>query len=134
MSAENKRGFERVRALSKVKLPGESHWTECSNSNISGSGLFFETAKELKAGDFVTLQFMLHAETTAISNVHFFASAKVVRVTPGENYFHTAVEFIIDDAVRKEILKVIEVIKSQQLKVDRPTSIEAVLQKNKPAP
>ena len=132
MPGENKRRFERVRAQAKVKLPGETEWSECNNSNISGSGLFFDTAKELKSGDFVTMQFMLHTESTAIANVHFFASAKVVRVIPRENSFQTAVEFIIDDLVRKEILKVIEIIKSQNLKVDRPTTIEAVLQKNKP--
>jgi Tfp pilus assembly protein PilZ len=132
MPLENKRRFERIQSHTKVKLPGESGWAECYNSNISGSGLYFDTAKQLQVGDFVNLQFMLHTESTAIANVHFFASAKVVRVIPGENIFQTAVEFIIDDAVRKEILKVIEIIKGQNLKVDRPTATEAVLQKNKP--
>lgn len=132
MSRENERRFERVNAHVKVKLPGETEWAECENSNISGSGLFFNTARQLQVGDFVTLQFMLHTESTAIANVHFFASAKVMRVKAGGNTFQTAVEFIIDDAVRKEILKVIEIIKSQNLKIDRPTTIEAVLNKNKP--
>jgi hypothetical protein len=132
MSGENKRRHERVKVEAKVKLPGDTAWAECKNSDVSGSGLLFETGKELQSGDFVTLQFMLHTQSGVVANVHFFASAKVIRTKPKDNTFEIAVEFIIDESVRKEILKVVEIIKSQQLKVDRPTSIEAVLHKDKP--
>jgi hypothetical protein len=134
MAKENKRRYERVKVNAKVKLPGDSGWAECENSDVSGSGLFFETAKELKAGDFVTLQFMLHSQAHTIANTHFFASAKVVRILPKEDNFQIAVEFIIDETVRKEILKAVEMIKGQNLKVDRPTTLQAILQKTKQEP
>jgi len=131
MAKENKRKFERVKVNTKVKLPGDIEWAECQNSDVSGSGLSFETGKQLKAGDFVTLQFMLHSESHVNANVHFFASAKVVRITPSADNFQIAVEFIIDDSVRKEILKTVEAIKSSKLRVERPTTMQAVLQKDK---
>jgi hypothetical protein len=131
MSPENQRRFERVNATAKVKLPGETAWTECDNSNVSGAGLFFETSKQLQPGDFVTLQFMLQAEAGSVANVHFFASAKIVRILPKGDKFQIAVEFIIDEAVRKEILKVVETIKSHNMKIERPTTSEAVLRKTK---
>jgi hypothetical protein len=36
------------------------------------------------------------------------------------------------EEVRKEILKLIEMIKSQNLKVERPTTLDAVVRKIKP--
>jgi hypothetical protein len=129
MVKDNKRKYERVKVNAKVKLPGDPGWAECENSDVSGSGLFFETAKELKAGDFVTLQFMLQSQANTVANTHFFASAKVVRIVPKKNNFQIAVEFVIDDAVRKEILKAVEIIKGQNLKVDRPTTLQAILKK-----
>jgi hypothetical protein len=132
MVKENKRRYERVQVNTKVKLPGDSVWSECQNSNVSGSGLFFETGKELKPGDFVTLQFMLHSDISSNANIHFFASAKVVRIEPKDDNFQIAVEFIIDEAVRKEILKAVETIKSSKMKVERPTTMQAILQKDKP--
>jgi hypothetical protein len=129
---QDKRKYERVKVNTKVKLPGDTEWAECLNSDVSGSGLSFQTEKKLQPGDFVTLQFMLHSEASVTANTHFFASAKVVRIVPGENIFRIAVEFIIDEAVRKEILKVVEMIKSQNLKVERPSSIATVLRKNVP--
>jgi len=132
MAKENKRRHERVKVNTKVKLPGDTAWAECRNSDVSGSGLFFETGKQLKTGDFVTLQFMLHSESHVNANIHFFASAKVVRIQPKEDNFQIAVEFIIDEEVRKEILKAVEAIKSSQMRVDRPTTMQAVLLKDKP--
>jgi hypothetical protein len=131
MVDENKRRFERVNATARVKLPGDAGWTECDNSNVSGAGLFFETSKQLQTGDFVTLQFMLQSESGSVANIHFFTSAKVVRIEPRGDKFQIAVEFIIDDAVRKEILKVVETIKSHNLRVERPTTAEAILHKEK---
>lgn len=131
--AANKRKYERVDACVKVKLPGDSAWAECSTSNVSAGGLFFETAKHLNVGDFVMLQFMLQSKSGTISNVHFFASAKVVRVEEKNGNYNTAVEFVIDEDVRKELLKLIEMIKGQNLKVERPTTTNAVLGKVKPS-
>jgi hypothetical protein len=74
---------------------------------------------------------MLQAESGSVGNVHFFASAKVVRVEPRGEKFQTAVEFIIDETIRKEILKVVAAIKGHNLKVDRPTSTDAILHKDK---
>jgi len=132
MGEENKRRFERVETNVKVKLPGDAAWIECTTSNVSGGGLLFIAPKQLKLGDFVTLQFMLQSKTGTLSNVHFFAPAKVIRVTPKDAAFQIAVEFIVDDDVRKEILKIVEVIKSQNMKIDRPTTHDAVLNKIKP--
>jgi hypothetical protein len=127
MEPENKRRFERVNATAKVKLPGDTAWIECDNSNVSGAGLFFESSRQLQPGDFVTLQFMLQAESGSVANIHFFASAKVARIQPKGDKFQIAVEFIIDETVRKEILKVVETIKSNSMKIERPTSTTAVL-------
>ena len=132
MGDTNQRKFERVETHVKVKLPGDAAWTECINANVSGGGLFFEAAKPLNTGDFVNLQFMLQAKSGSLSNVHFFASAKVIRITPGNKGFHVAVEFVVDEDVRKEILKLIQMIKSENLKVERPTTHDAVLHKLKP--
>jgi Tfp pilus assembly protein PilZ len=133
MDGADKRKHERVDTSVKVKLPGDTIWTECATSNVSAGGLFFQTAKQLIVGDFVTLQFMLQAKVGTFANVHFFASAKVVRTTPKDDAFQIAVEFIVDEDVRKEIQKLVEMIKSQNLKVDRPTAIDAVLHKLKPS-
>ena len=102
MGEENQRKFERVETHVKVKLPGDVAWTECINSNVSGGGLFFDSAKQLSMDDFVNLQFMLQAKSGSLSNVHFFASAKVVRIAPKNDIFQIAVEFIVDEEVRKE--------------------------------
>ena len=132
MGVENKRRYERVETNVKVKLSGDTEWMECTTSNVSGGGLFFVAPKQLSPGDFVTLQFMLQSKSGTMSNVHFFTPAKVIRVLPKGAAFQIAVEFIVDDDVRKEILKIVEVIKSQNLKVDRPTTHDAVLNKIKP--
>jgi hypothetical protein len=130
MGEKNQRKFERVETHVKVKLPGDATWTECINANVSGGGLFFESAKLLNTGDFVNLQFMLQAKSGTLSNVHFFASARVVRIVPKNDIFHIAVEFIVDEDVRKEILKMIEIIKSQSLIVGRPTAGDVLFRKN----
>jgi Tfp pilus assembly protein PilZ len=132
MEDTNQRKFERVETQVKVKLPGETTWTECTNANVSAGGLFFKSAKQLTIGNFVNLQFMLQAKSGTLSNVHFFASARVVRITPENMGFQVAVEFIVDEDVRKEILKLVEMIKSQNFKVDRPTTLDAVFHKRKP--
>jgi hypothetical protein len=132
MTAEDKRRHERVDTNIKVKLPGDTEWCECSTSNVSAGGLFFESARQLNVGDIVTLQFMLHAESGTLANVHFFASARVVRIAPKADMFQIAVEFIIDEDVRKEILRMVEMIKSDNLKVNRPTMLDEVLHKSKP--
>jgi hypothetical protein len=129
MNRENERRYERVETNVKVKLPGDTTWIECMTSNISGGGLFFEAARQLIIGDFVALQFMLQSKSGTISNVHFFASAQVVRVIPKADIYKIAVEFILDDYVRKEILQLIEMIKSQSLRLDRPTIDDALFRK-----
>ena len=78
MMGENKRRYERVETNVKVMLPGDAAWTECASCNVSGGGLFFESARQQKIGDLVTLQFMLQAKTRTMSNVHFIVSAKVI--------------------------------------------------------
>lgn len=132
MGEEEKRRFERVDTSVKVKLPGDSAWTECTTSNVSGGGLYFESSKQLSMGDLVNLQFMLQTRQGTLANVHFFASARVVRIEPKNNIFRVAVEFIVDQDVRKEILKLVEAIKSQNLKIDRPTTQDAVLHRKIP--
>ena len=131
MNGADRRKHERVDTNVKVKLPGDATWTECTTSNVSSGGLFFQAAKQLNVGDFVTLQFMLQAKIGTLANVHFFASAKVVRTIPKDDAFQIAVEFVVDEDVRKEIHKLVELIKSQNLKVDRPTTLDAVLHKIK---
>jgi len=129
MNRENKRKHNRVEANVKVKLSNDTTWIECMTSNVSGSGLFFEAARQLSIGDFVALQFMLQSKSGTISNVHFFASARVVRVIPKADIYKIAVEFILDDYIRKEILQLIEMIKSQGLKVDRPSINDTLFRK-----
>jgi len=133
MGRAEKIKYERVDTNVKVKLPGGSGLSECISSNVSAGGLCFDNLRLLTVGDFVTLQFMLQAKIGTFANVHFFASAKVVRTTPKDDAFQIAVEFIVDEDVRKEIQKLVEMIKSQNLKVDRPTAIDAVLHKLKPS-
>jgi Tfp pilus assembly protein PilZ len=130
MSAEQRK-YERVDACVKVKLPGDSDWTECTTSNVSAGGLFFETARKLNMGDIVMLQFMLQSTSGTISNVHFFASAKVVRINEKGGIYSIAVEFVIDEDVRKEIRKLVEMIKGQNLKIERPTTLDALLKNPK---
>ncbi|HMK56538.1 MAG TPA: PilZ domain-containing protein [Dissulfurispiraceae bacterium] len=132
MGAEEKRKYERVDTTVKVKLSGDADWTECTTSNVSAGGLFFESARSLNIGDTVSMQFMLQSKAGTLGNVHFFVSAKVVRIIPYCGAFQIAVEFIIEDDVRKEILKLIELIKGQNLKVERPTTLDAVFHKKKP--
>ncbi len=132
MDRENTRRHERVDTNVKVKLPGDTTWTECATSNVSGSGLFFEAARQLSVGDFVALQFMLQSKAGTASNVHFFASAQVIRVIPRADIYQTAVEFILDDDLRKEILKMIMMIKSQNLRVNHPTISNKLFGKIKP--
>jgi hypothetical protein len=104
MNRENKKRYERIETNVKVKLPGDTTWIECIASNVSGSGLFFETERQLNIGEFVSLQFMLPSKSRTIPNVHYFASARVVGVIPKSDIYTTAVKFILDDYVRKEIL------------------------------
>jgi hypothetical protein len=104
MNRENKRRYERVETIVKVKFPGNTAWIECMASNVSGGGLFFEAARQLSIGDFVALQFMLQSKSRTIPNVHFFGSARVVGVIPKSDFCTTAVKFIFDEYVRKEIL------------------------------
>jgi Tfp pilus assembly protein PilZ len=132
MTGEDKRRYERVETNVKVKLPGDTEWTECSTSNVSAGGLMFESSRQVNVGDSVTLQFMLHAKSGTLANVHFFSSARVVRVASKADTFQIAVEFIIEEDVRKEIHRVVEMIKSDNLKVKRPTTLDAVLHKSKP--
>lgn len=132
MGGAEKRKYERVETNVKVKLPGDTAWTECTTSNVSSGGLLFESAKNLTIGDFVTLQFILQAKSGTLANIHFFASARVVRTIPKNDAFQIAVEFIVDEDVRKEILKIVEMIKGQNLRVERPTTLDAVLRKIKP--
>ena len=47
----------------------------------------------------------------------------------GNGKIQVAVEFIIDEDVRKEIRKLVEMIKSQNLRVDRPTANDALFRK-----
>jgi hypothetical protein len=132
MGGEDKRRYERVETHVKVKLPGDAEWSECSTSNVSAGGLFFESVRQLNVGDLVTLQFMLHAESGTLANVHFFSSARVIRIVSKADMFQIAVEFIIEEDVRKEILRMIEMIKSDNLKINRPTMLDEVLHKNRP--
>jgi hypothetical protein len=131
MLGDNKRIYERVETNVKVKLPGDATWTECASCNVSGGGLLFESARQQKIGDLVTLQFMLQAKTRTMSNVHFIVSAKVIRVTPQSSGFQVAVEFILDKDLREEILKVVKIIQSQNLEVERPTIREKLFRKAK---
>ena len=132
MGGAEKRKYERVDTNVKVKLPGDSVWTECISSNVSAGGLCFDTVRPLSVGDVVTLQFMLQSRTGTHANVHFFASSRVVRIIPRGDAFQAAVELIVDEDVRKEIHKLVKIIKSQNLTVDNPTTLDAVLHKRKP--
>jgi len=132
MGGAEKRKYERVDAKVKVKLPGDASLTECTTSNVSAGGLFFDSMRQLTVGDLVTLQFMLQSKTETRANVHFFASSRVIRIIPKNDTFQAAVEFIVDGDVREEILRLVKIIKSQNLKVERPTTLDAVLHKIKP--
>jgi hypothetical protein len=132
MDIENKRRHERVETIVKAKLPGDSAWVECLACNISGGGLFFSAVQQPNIGDVVNLQFMLQSKSGTHTNIHFFASARVVRVTSNADIYRIAVEFIVDEDMRKEILRHIAMIKSQSLKVDRPTTSDAIFGKIKP--
>jgi Tfp pilus assembly protein PilZ len=129
MIEESRRRHERVETTVKVKLPGDTAWAECTTSNVSEGGLFFETERQLRVGDLVSLQFMLQSKAGTIANVHFFASATVVRTMSEKGKIKVAVEFIIDEDVRKEIRKLVEMIKSQNLRVDRPSANDALFRK-----
>ncbi|HMK59654.1 MAG TPA: PilZ domain-containing protein [Dissulfurispiraceae bacterium] len=131
MGTEERRKYERVSTTVKMKLPGDTEWTDCTSSNISAGGLFFESNRRLEIGDNVTMQFMLHSKTGTAGNVHFIVSARVIRIIPYCGIFQIAVEFVIEEDVRKEILKLVELIKSQNLKIERPTTLDAVLHKKK---
>ena len=131
MGGAEKRKYDRVDTNVKVKLPGDSVWTGCISSNVSAGGLCFDTVRPLSVGDVVTLQFMLQSRTGTHANVHFFASSRVVRIIPRGDAFQAAVELIVDEDVRKEIHKLVKIIKSQNLTVDNPTTLDAVLHKIK---
>jgi hypothetical protein len=121
MNTKNKRQHERVETNIKIKLPDEASWTECTTSNVSGSGLFFDAQRQLSVGEFIVLQFMLQSKSGTTSNVHFFALAQIVRVIPKSDIYQTAIEFIVDEALQKEILRHVNIIKSQSPRLDRPT-------------
>ena len=132
MGRAEKIKYERVDTNVKVKLPGGSGLSECISSNVSAGGLCFDNLRQLTVGDFVTLQFMLQSKTGTRDNVHFLASSRVVRIIPMGDTFQAAVEFIVDEDVRKEIHKLVKIIKSQNLTVDNPTTLDAVLHKIRP--
>lgn len=90
---------------------------------------FFESTRQQKIGDLVTLQFMLQVKIGTMSNVHFFVSAKVIRVIPQSSELQIAVEFILDKDVREEILKVVKIIQSQNLEVESLTVREKLFLK-----
>jgi hypothetical protein len=105
----------------KAKLQGDTLWTECPDANVSGCGLLFDTLKRLNEGDLNTLQFMLHYRSGSSDNTLFFANAKVIRAAPRKGFFRTAVEFVIDDMARSEILRVLNIIRCQELKTSNLT-------------
>jgi len=131
MGKLEKRKYRRVNTNVKVKLSGDALWIECTTSDVSGGGLCFDTERQFAPGDIVALQFMLQSKTEKRANVHFFASARVIRIIPKGDAFRTAVEFIIDENIREEIIKLVKIINSQNLKVDRPNTLDAVLLKIK---
>jgi hypothetical protein len=126
-----KRKRERVDTNVKVKPPGDSARTECTTSNVRTGSFCFDTAQQLTVEDPVTLQVMLQSKTETRANVHFLASSRVIRIIPKDDKFQTPVEFIADVAVREEILRLLKVIKSQNLKIERPKTLDAVLYKKK---
>jgi hypothetical protein len=127
---KNDRRFDRIETTVKVKLKGGTVWTECADANISGCGLLFDAEKRLSVGDFDALQFMLQSRSGTTANVLFFATAKVVRTTPRKGFFRTGVELIIDDMVRDEIVRVLNIIKCQTLRVNCTTTHEAMFGKS----
>lgn len=136
MYAEDRRKYERVETNVKLKLSGDAAWTECTTAdctNVSGGGLSFIYAGQVSVGDCITLQFILHTKSGAASNIHFLASARVVRVTPKNDLYQVAVEFLIDENIRKELLNVIKMIKSDNLKITRPTNNETLFGNNRAA-
>ena len=56
---------------------------------------------------------------------------KSSRVTPQSNGFQVAVEFILNKDLREEILKVVKIIQSQNLEVERPTIREKLFRRVK---
>ena len=126
MYKEDNRKHERVETNVRVKLPGDTIWTECTTSNVSSGGLLFESVRQLNVGDFVSFQFMLQLKSGTHSNIHFFASSRVIRIIPKADTYQIAVEFIVDEDVRKEIRKLVEIIKSQNLIVERPAASDAL--------
>jgi hypothetical protein len=124
------RRYARVETRVKVKLPGDLAWTESAAVNVSGSGMLFDTAKRLSKGELTALQFILQGSSGAGGNVHFFASAKVIWSAPIKDLFRTAVELIIKDDARSEMMKILEIIKCRNLKIVRQTSLDAVLHRS----
>jgi hypothetical protein len=94
---------------------------------VSGCGLLFDTARRLSIGDFTPLQFILQGSSDASGNVHFFASARIIWTAPIKGFFRTAVELIISDNMKSEIVRILEVIKCRNLRITRQTSLDAVL-------
>ena len=129
MDIAEKRKYERVQTDLRVKLPGDTEWTECTTSNVSGGGLLFEAKRELIIGDRVTLQFMLRSKSGNSSNVHFMVTAKVVRVVSLSQNYQIAVEFILDGSVKQEILRVVGMIKSQNLTINRSAACDALFKR-----
>ena len=91
MGGAEKRKYERVDTNVKVKLPGDSVWTECISSNVSAGGLCFDTVRPLSVGDVVTLQFMLPSRTGTDTKAHFLASSRVIRIIPEDDTFSVSI-------------------------------------------
>jgi len=129
MDITEKRKYERVPTELRVKLPGDREWTDCTTSNVSGGGLLFEAKRKLLIGDMVTLQFMLRSKFGNLSNVHFMVTARVIRVVSISENYQIAVEFILDGSIKQEILKVVGMVKSQNLTINRKAACDAVFQR-----
>lgn len=81
----------------------------------------------------MTLQFMLQSKTGTLANVYFFASAPIVRIIrKNDDSFQIAGEVIVDEDLRKEINKRVNIIQGQNMKIDRTATRHAVFDKIKP--
>ena len=133
MGGAEKRRHDRVDTNVRVKLPGDLSWTKCTTSNTSSGSLLFNSARHLPVGDLVTLQFMLQSKTGTLANVYFFASAPIVRIIrKNDDSFQIAGEVLVDEDLRKEINKRVNIIQGQNMKIDRTATRHAVFDKIKP--
>ncbi len=130
VKSKEERRYARVKTPVKVKLPGDLTWTESAYSDVSGCGLLFDTARRMSIGDFTPLQFELRGSPDANGSMLFFAPAKIVWIAPFKGYFRTAVELLINDDMRYEIVKLLEIIKNKSIMTPRQTSRDALLQNN----